>query len=655
MPQVLALLAIAVYWTVEQGGLAPTTWPPGALFLLALAIVAAAARGWRFEPAPRTAVVSIVCLVGFAAWNYASIAWAAVPGDAWTGANETLLYAVAFLLAVQTLWRGGSVLLTLGLYGAAVAIVGLVELVSTVYASNPAASFSDGRFESPLGYQNAEAAVFLAALWPLLAIVASREISPLLRGPAAGLSTVLVELALLGQSRGSALALPIVLVIYLALSPRRLRAALFATLPALGTALAAPRILHVYTALTGGGGGTSALHRALAAVVTTAVATTILGVTAALLDRQIDVGRRAMRVAVIAVSVAAVAAAGAGAVAAAHYDASGRIAHAWHQFKNNEAPTAASSHLVSGFGSNRYDFWRVAWHLFERHPVEGVGSDNFATFYVKERTSYEEPRYPHSVELRTVSQTGSIGTALLVVALGAALWLGLRGRKRISVQDQAARAAALSLFAYWLVHGSVDWFWEFPALTVPALCALGMAARVAKPADPTGAPGEPAGPRPARRTRRAALAATAVLLALAAGGSIALPWLSARAVAKAASTWATDPSGAAADLRLARRLNPLDDQADVTAGAIASRRHDWHAMQQAFARAARRNPVSWYTRLELAIADIELGRTPAARTELALARSLDPREPTLSLVADGIAHPRTFDPASVDRAFLGRG
>jgi O-antigen ligase len=64
-----------------------------------------------------------------------------------------------------------------------------------------------------------------------------------------------------------------------------------------------------------------------------------------------------------------------------------KLDHAWHQFTSNELPVDGTAHFSAGLGSNRYDFWRVAANEFRRHPVNGVGVDNFAIDYAKQRKS----------------------------------------------------------------------------------------------------------------------------------------------------------------------------------------------------------------------------------------------------------------------------
>ena len=98
-----------------------------------------------------------------------------------------------------------------------------------------------------------------------------------------------------------------------------------------------------------------------------------------------------------------------------------RLEHAWHSFKGGYGE-GGGNRLLSGLGSNRYDFYRVALDEFRAHPLAGIGVDNYSSSSTCARASSEEtPRYPHSVELRTLSQTGLIGALLALVGLGAAL------------------------------------------------------------------------------------------------------------------------------------------------------------------------------------------------------------------------------------------
>ena len=183
----------------------------------------------------------------------------------------------------------------------------------------------------------------------------------------------------------------------------------------------------------------------------------------------------------------------------------------WDTFKGGYgADSTSGSRLISGLGSNRYDFYRVALDEFLAHPLVGIGADNFQQQYLAHGRSEETPRYPHSVELRTLAQTGLVGALLALVGLGAALLAGARAPCAAPIRScRAVAAAALAGFAYWVVHGSFDWFWEFAGLGAPAFALLGLAcalaparAALAAPRDPPAVPRAPrraaGGPAPAR-------------------------------------------------------------------------------------------------------------------------------------------------------------
>jgi tetratricopeptide (TPR) repeat protein len=305
--------------------------------------------------------------------------------------------------------------------------------------------------------------------------------------------------------------------------------------------------------------------------------------------------------------------------------------------------TSRSSYFAKGFGSNRYDIWRVAWHEFRARPLYGAGPDNFAVAYLRERRSDEEPLYPHSLELQVLEQTGLVGAILFSGFLLAAL-LQLASVRRAPAFVRGVAVSTGAVFVYWFVHGSVDWFWDVPGLSGPAFAALGLASAV------VGRPWANIG-----RKKRPALGWAAAAVAFVAVACTLLPpWLSAAEVHAAARTWKQDRSGAFARLHRARRLNPLADNPDLVAGAIASRLGDFHAMQAAFEGAVSRNPSNWYAWLELALAENSLGNRAAALRDLARARALDPREPTIREVAADVAAGKIVQPGRIDRILLRR-
>jgi len=78
-------------------------------------------------------------------------------------------------------------------------------------------------------------------------------------------------------------------------------------------------------------------------------------------------------------------------------------------------------------------------------------------------------RDAHSLELETFAELGLVGVAILAVLLGAVA-LSIRAAHRVDPVLVAGPAAALTAWAF---HSAIDWDWEMPALTLPAVVLAG--------------------------------------------------------------------------------------------------------------------------------------------------------------------------------------
>jgi tetratricopeptide (TPR) repeat protein len=638
-------ICLFLAWDAYEGGYSQVYWYPGALLLVALA--ALVVGGAALDRLSGTARVALAFLAAFTVWCYCSIAWAGVKGDAWDGANRTLLYLAVYALFVLLPWSGRSATVVVGAYALGVAAIGTGTLVRVAAAADPTPFFLEGRLASPTSYPNGNCAVFTFAFL-LLAYLASRRETPLLLRPlmTAG-CVVLVVLDLLAQSRGWLVAMVATAILYLFVVPARTRSAGILAIVGAAVAAVVPRALDVYPAAKLGVQGPELAATACATAV--AVAAAALAVLVwAVADRRYAPRERWMRRVDRALGVTLASAIVLTAVLLGSFGHPVRWAsHGWRQFTHVSSGSHASRFsLGSGVSGNRYDLWRVALREFERRPLVGVGVDNFAADYVRERRSpLEEPLYPHSLELRALAQTGVVGAALFAVFLGSAFAAAVRLRPRAAA-DRGLRLAIAVGAAYWVIHGSADWFWEIPGASAPVLAGLAIAAAPARLDD--AATDEP------RRHRRR-LRGTAVALAgAAAAASLAFPLLAALYVRNATHTWRGDSSAAYAALDRARRLDPLSAQPDLVAGAIASRLGDHRRMRRSFANAVRRNPSSWYGFLELGIADALTGHRAAALAHLATARRLDPLEPVIPAVLAEVRARRRIDARRIDAIFLRR-
>jgi len=637
-----------------------THWAPGALIVLALLAIALAWAPLRLAEVPVAVRIAIACLGLYSMLSFLSISWAGVPGDAWEGANRTLLYL--FVFALFALWRQQGASAAALLCAWMLAMIGLATFVMLHVdaASTPAALFDHGRLKYPSGYNNASAATWGMALWPALLMAACARIPWAARGLLAGGTVLLADLALLSESRGFFYSMAVMLILVFLFAPGRARTFALLLPIAVGIGTSTPAVLRVRDQLLQGGGGRGALHAAIAgAFIAAAVVALVVALGAAIEARHAfsPASIRRIRAGTGAIGIAMLVAAIAGGWVAAGNPLA-RAEHAWATFKRGYAANRKTgSRLTSGLGSNRYDFYRVALDEFLAHPLLGIGADNFQQQYLAHGRSHETPRYPHSVELRTLTQTGVVGTLPALIGLAAALLAGARAglsrsMRQLDPLGGAVAAASLGGFAYWLVHGSFDWFWEFAGLGAPAFALLGLACALA-PATRAGTAARVSGARVVR-TRRRLAAIVGTVAALAAAGSLGAPWLSQLQVERAAQIWTRAPRRAYDRLDEAARLNPLSDEAFLVEGSIALRFDDLALADREFSRALARTPGDAYATLERGVIASALGDRQRALKLLDRAAHLNPRDPLTRKALALLRAGKQLSVVSINRAILGR-
>lgn len=635
-------------WAQKDGGFDPLRWLPGGLFVLFLLLLYALVARGRLV-AGRAPKVALAALTGYTAWSYLTIAWAGVKSDAWDGANLTFVYLCVYALFALRPMRPVAATVLMGVYALAVAGVGVVEFVHATTSADPLRSFIAGRIATPIAYPNANCALFISAAWPAFYLSSRRQTPALLRGVFLAAVGVLAELALMAQSRGSLVAVPIALVLYFVLVNGRLRSALWLGPVVVAVALSTRPVLEVYQGVVSGTAMRHTLLDARSAMLWTAVALAVVGVGLGLADRVVTVPRRlaiAFGATLVAVALSA-GAFGSAELVERYGNPIHRASDWWTRFKGGSyLYEAGTPHLVSGLGSGRYDIWRVAADTFREHPVAGIGVNNFAVDYLRERTKLEDPLYPHSVELRTLVQTGLVGSALLLTFVAAALATCALARSSRSPVARSAVGASLVVFGYWAIHGSIDWFWEIPALAAPAFAFLGVATAIDDRAAPSPDGHEPILRRP--------LAVGLATLALVPAASLVLPLLSAAEVDAAVRGWRADAPRAFSRLDAARSLDPLSDGPDVYAAVIAAQIGDQKRQRAALERAARRNPSNWYPLLELGALDAREGRRAAALDWLARAKELNPLEPTIDFVRNRALRGRPAREAEIENLLVRR-
>src|SRR4051794_22097748 len=241
----LAAVAVLVWWSTDQGGYFQRTWYPGTLLLLGLLAAAAIGAPDSFRGLSRPGQIALGALAAFTAWSFFSISWADAPGPAWDAANRSLLYLVLFALFSRATAGRITRRVILGAWTLAMIVLGIVVLLKLPGVLDAHVTLFAPGLEQPLGYSNANAALFLMAMWPALTLAASFGIPPVLRGVFAGGAVVLAETSLLSESRGSLVAAALTLVVLFVVVPRRVRMFLTLLPPAIAIAVTTPHTLHL--------------------------------------------------------------------------------------------------------------------------------------------------------------------------------------------------------------------------------------------------------------------------------------------------------------------------------------------------------------------------------------------------------------------------
>jgi hypothetical protein len=643
------LLACAIVLGPFDGGYARTVWSPVALFLLALfvlvLVVAAPARSDR----SRRIDLAVALFGAFVLWSYASILWADVPGDAWEGANRTALFWLGFTIVTLRPWPVAAARWALLLVAWGLSLVAAGVLVATATSGDVPGLFIEGRLSEPIGYANALAALWLIGFWPAVHLAVSQELARPVRAVSLGAATVLLTTSLLSQSRGSALGFLVTAVVFLLLHPRR-----WAALAALAVPLGAVAVgwddLTRVRQVADSGALTDALADARLFVVIASVLA-VGGCAAAMLaarrlvgpDRFSAAARRRGDRAFLGLAAAA---AVAGVIVLA---LSGSwIEERWESFKVTDygEVETGETRFTGSLGSGRYDFYRVALDEFAAHPIAGIGAENFGVPYLEQRRTLEAPRYVHSLPLSILAQLGIVGSLLALGFAGVVAAAIARVRRIGSPAAGGVAVGALAGALAWLVHGGVDWLWEFPALSLLAFGLLGIAARVDERAF-AGTRSTSDGPL---RSWPARALVGVVVVAL--GVSLALPGASARYERQA--TEASTPAAAMSRLDRAATLDPLSADALITRAIVGRNAGLGAQARQDLASALDREPKNWFAFLELGLLDAQQRRWADAERSLRRAQALNPRQGAIAEVRESVRTRQRVDPADVERFLAGQ-
>lgn len=459
--------AIVMPLAAASGGYFPVSWNWGTIgFAWVIWTGLVTLRSVRLT---KTTVAFVGGLLLTALLFGGSAFWATDRGAAVEAGELALLYAAGALAWAVLANRRTTPILVTSL-SLAMTLVVCYSLATRLFPTRlPTAldPFSTYRLEAPIGYWNA-LGIFSASGLLLCLGSAMRSTALLIRVTSAATLPIFAATLYFTFSRGAMLALGVGLLVAIAIDPRRLQAVSF------GGVLAAPIAIGIYYcsapgALNHNGSSlvaASSAGRHLAWIIAGCVLASgscCAALTA--LERRWNPSRRLENLYAKGVMLSSVLCALAAlALVGSPTKALDRV---WVDFQAPQPPTTAdlNARLFSASSDERIDLWRGALEEFETHPVLGGGAGSFNAYWLEHRNIPIYVRDAHNLYLQSAAETGIIGLVVVAATLLLPLTRLPSARKRPLCPFIAATYIA------YLIHVSVDWDWQVPAVTLPALLA----------------------------------------------------------------------------------------------------------------------------------------------------------------------------------------
>jgi tetratricopeptide (TPR) repeat protein len=461
----LLACAATVVLAFVDGGYFPSEW---GLATLGFALVAAVTLLLTDSPRPPTlALAFLTGLTALALLALVSVLWSAGAGAPVLELERGVLYVAATGAALLVLARGDAVAPLLGGIVAGAVVAAAYGLATRLFPGHVGGAYdpsSGYQLSEPIGYWNALG--LLCAIALLLAVGLAAHGGLVTKVLAAPALVVLLPALYFTFSRGALAALVAGAVVQVALDPRRAR--LIATALVIGApAVAAVLYASRFHALTTPGDSLTTAQSEGRQVATALVVLAVVAAAAAVAlhfaERSLSVPERAGRWLVVSTVALVAVAAVVGLVAAGGPLEAADRATASFREPLAGAEGSLDRRLLSVSGNGRADYWRVALNAAGDEPVHGIGAGGYEAEWLRERPVAFHARDAHSLYLETLAELGPVGLAVLLTTLALPLVALRRGRRA------PLAVAAASAYAAFLLHAAVDWDWELPVVTVPAL------------------------------------------------------------------------------------------------------------------------------------------------------------------------------------------
>ena len=553
-------MAAVVGLGTADGGYFPSAWGLATLGFAVVAVTVLVVADVR-RPGPRE-LAFIGALALFAGWAAISALWSPGAGTPVLEAERGVLYVAAAAAAILLLALPAAAPALLGGVLAGTVCLSLYGLATRLFPGRVGGAYEPGEYQlaEPVGYANALA--ILAVIGILLALGLGAHGTVGVRAACAASLVVLLPTLYFTVSRGAVGALLAGLVAQAIIEPDRRRFGI------LSVSLGAPAALGVLVAsrlpaLTSreaelGAAQQDGSRFAIALLVLALVAVAVAIVVepgARRFSRSSRASRRyllatAMLLTLVVVPLALIGA-------------------------------SRTDGLVSLAGNGRGEWWRVATEMVADEPLLGTGAGSFEARFLRDGSLGLPARDAHNLYLETLAEVGPLGLLILLTAFAVPLTAIPRAR------HSAVGPAAASAFVAYLLEAVVDWNWEIPVATVPALlCAAVLVA--------VGA--EPDGRSVAGRRRALGLALAAPIVAVALVAHVGN-----RAVAASEDAAARDePQLALHEAKRAIAWAPWADEPWRLRGEAELLLEDDEAARRSFEHSLELNPDSWAAWLDLA-------------------------------------------------------
>jgi O-Antigen ligase len=615
-----ALLAAALFYGGGSRDERVTLIGAAAVLVAGVALAAAWLGLLPLPALDRWAKAFLGLLAGIVMWSGIGLWWSIAPDLTWRYANRGLAYAAFCVLGVLVavaIPRSVRVVAA-GLAVLVAAVIGWAlagKIAPALYED----SFRFARLRDPLEYWNALALVAGMGIPLALWIASSRVHSNVVRALGALLLFATTVALLLTYSRGGVAVAVVAVVLWLALTDRRLEgvaALVVGGVPALAVsawAFGRPGLSEdgqPYSVRFDDG-----VRFGVVLAVVGALVFALAYLASRYEERRPPTPELAHRVLRWALAGAAAAAVLVVALAFVFADPVDWVGDQVHDFTNpTTQPVSQGPGRLGSIGSNnRWGWWHEAWEAFTDDPVGGAGAGTFRLVHLKLRDNPNVVTEPHDLPLQALAETGIVGFLLAGGAALAALLAVRRALGRLEGEDWAAGLALAAAALLYPLHGLVDYDWDFIAVSAPFLFVLGVLL---------------AAGAPVRRVRRPFEALAIAGVTLAAFTSLITPWLSDRETDAARDSLVGDRAREAADQAdSARALNPFAVDPIFVAAEAAHARGDARRALRLYVRATELQPENWNTWYELGSFEGAVKSYDWAELHLARARELNPFGP----------------------------